>query len=166
MFFFFAHLDKADAYAKEGYKWSSPSSLSYYFGSGTSSYNQGVWNNAVSSWNATSTPVYFSHSEGVIELYQVNDAYTDADGNSTVYYNSSTHLITSSKSWVNSYYVYSYSSTKEQSVAAHELGHVLGLADLSSSAYALMNGYTGDRYDSYGIYKPQSDDVNGVNAIY
>jgi hypothetical protein len=29
-----------------------------------------------------------------------------------------------------------------------------------------MNPYTSERYDVYGIYEPQQDDLNGVNALY
>lgn len=29
-----------------------------------------------------------------------------------------------------------------------------------------MNQYTNLRYDTYGIYTPQQDDINGINAMY
>ena len=45
----------------------------------------------------------------------------------------------------------------------HELGHVLGLQDYSG-AY-IMNP-TDWIYTSLGIFEPQTDDINGVDAIY
>lgn len=54
-----------------------------------------------------------------------------------------------------------YSAAKRQGVAAHELGHALGLAHNGSSAAILMYPY-----DSRTVTTPQSDDKAGVNAIY
>lgn len=59
-----------------------------------------------------------------------------------------------------------YATNKAVSVATHELGHVLGLGDLYGSYQSLMNGYTSTRYDSYGIYTPQQDDLDGINVLY
>lgn len=50
-----------------------------------------------------------------------------------------------------------------QEVMCHELGHVLGLQDYSG-AY-IMNP-TDWIYTSLGIFEPQTDDINGVDAIY
>ncbi|QDA25773.1 matrixin family metalloprotease [Paenibacillus polymyxa] len=58
-----------------------------------------------------------------------------------------------------------YSSQKAQSVAAHELGHVLGLDEGFSKC--LMYPTTPQRYDNWGIYTPQpSEDVFGINDLY
>ena len=53
---------------------------------------------------------------------------------------------------------------KRKSVAAHEIGHLLGLNHVNIRA--LMYDNTSGRYDSYNISTPQQDDINGVNAIY
>ncbi len=66
---------------------------------------------------------------------------------------------------VNHFYVLNYSADKKQSVFAHEVGHALGLADVYSGA-RLMHGITSERYDTYGVYRPQTDDIDGVNAMY
>ena len=55
-----------------------------------------------------------------------------------------------------------------QSVAVHEFGHCLGLAD-NNSTRTIMNGYTfgtGSRYEGYGIILPTTDDENGINNLY
>lgn len=48
-----------------------------------------------------------------------------------------------------------------RSTAAHELGHAIGLDDLSSG-----NSLMSHSRDRSLIYTPQSDDLQGVNAIY
>lgn len=66
--------------------------------------------------------------------------------------------------FVNRYYTDDYELNKRRSVMGHELGHMLGLAHETGAV--LMNGYTSQRYDTYGVYTPQTDDVNGINALY
>ena len=56
----------------------------------------------------------------------------------------------------------SKSSNYRQSVLVHELGHALSLADNPPTSLSIMR-YDRDREL---IYVPQTDDINGVNAIY
>jgi len=77
---------------------------------------------------------------------------------------------TSQNSEMNRCYSSVASTGQNQSVAAHELGHMIALdhnfTKSPCSAVALMNPYTSQRYGSRGINKPTTDDTNGVNSIY
>ena len=65
----------------------------------------------------------------------------------------------------------SYGANKKRSVIAHEFGHALGLAHSGGPNSAcgtmhLMNPATYDRFTRCGVYTPQTDDINGTNAMY
>lgn len=68
--------------------------------------------------------------------------------------------------YLNTFYTFNYGQGRIQSVCAHEIGHQLGLGDVSGGACVLMNGVTSTRYGTCGVYTPQTDDINGVNAQY
>ena len=80
------------------------------------------------------------------------------------------------KLWLNTHFTSGYVANKVRSVAAHEIGHYLGLAHRSGSIcvngtpptgdVTLMNPYTSTRYTACGVYTPIVDDRNGVNYLY
>lgn len=63
---------------------------------------------------------------------------------------------------VNQYSVTGKSWNFQVSVAGHELGHGLGLADENTVSPALMN----QNRNRDTIVNPQADDLNGTNALY
>jgi hypothetical protein len=64
---------------------------------------------------------------------------------------------------LNYYWTSSYSQSVVNALAAHEIGHGLGLADIN--ACTLMQPSTPQRI-ACGVYGPTQDDKNGVNAQY
>jgi hypothetical protein len=64
---------------------------------------------------------------------------------------------------LNYYWTSTYSQPVINGLAAHEIGHGLGLADIG--ACVLMEESTPVR-SFCGVYGPQQDDKNGVNAQY
>ncbi|WP_172200960.1 M57 family metalloprotease [Saccharibacillus qingshengii] len=126
-----------------------------------------VWNNAVNNWNYKTNLIKFTNggTSGKVSLSTVYNSSIDSDGRATTYFDASKNAY-GGFSWLNTYHTSKYTAAKTESVATHELGHILGLADLSSGYASLMNGYTSARYDTFGIYTPQKDDVDGITFIY
>lgn len=141
-FLSFANLSDAYTFYGQGNVW--PSSVRNNLTYARDGQADAIWNSGVVNWNNKTSKVKFVNGfgGGYVVLYTVNKQ-TDQDGYCTV-----------------------YATNKAVSVATHELGHVLGLGDLYGSYPSLMNGHTNTRYDNYGIYTPQQDDLDGINVLY
>ncbi|APO48533.1 hypothetical protein BS614_30910 (plasmid) [Paenibacillus xylanexedens] len=158
--------DVTHAWVPTGAKWSTNqvSKLSYNK-TGSSSVND-IWNEAIFNWNQQSTKPNFSTqttSSPNVEFQGVHISNTDSDGKAQ-WYTDSNGTTYHSFAWINTYFTSGYSSLKARSVASHEIGHVLGLSH--ASGCVLMSDNTPTRYDTCGVYTPQSDDLNGINALY
>ncbi|TES83910.1 MAG: matrixin family metalloprotease [Hadesarchaea archaeon] len=125
---------------------------------------------AMQSWNDASTPAYFVRVMYWQGLYVNSVAVYEPE----VAWLGMTSIVPSPYEYpyeyadvkLNLYYVSDFSSEKTQALAAHEYGHVLGLAHELSSPRVLMYPYLNVFYGIYGVYTPQQDDINGVNDLY
>jgi hypothetical protein len=163
----------ASAYYLEGPYWSGQPATgccanlylqyaaSMYLGDST------VYDNGRAAWNQTSSAnIYFwTASSSSIYATDQNNSSASWDGRTTYYY--SGRYFTSATVELNYYYfsTYNYPAGKKQGVAVHELGHVAGLAH-NPSGCVIMTPYTSTRWETCGISTPQTDDVNGINALY
>lgn len=123
------------------------------------------WSDARNAWN--SSPAFIDFYVSSTTHITTSDTYNSSvrwDG-LTTYYSSTGKYFDWATAELNYYYTQNYSRREIQSVAAHELGHVAGLGDLSSGCI-LMNLYTAVRWGQCGVNTPQSDDVNGIDALY
>jgi hypothetical protein len=123
---------------------------------------------AETSWDNTQTPLssyttIYQWQAKVFFLLQYAPDQT-WDGIAYLYPSTTSNPYTGGNTRLNTYYIQKYPAAKVQCVQAHEFGHILGLAHETGAV--LMNPYSDQRYDTYGIYTPQQDDVDGVNAIY
>ena len=120
--------------------WSSSAAYVIFYTSNVPNIYAGDTNNSSVGWDGLTTYSSYTGSNGV------------------KYFNNGT-IVT-----LNYHYTQNYSANEAQSVAVHEFGHALGLAH--SSTCVIMNGSTYTRYVTCGVYIPQYDDDNGVNALY
>lgn len=138
------------------------------------SYDETGFLNGIDAWNWSPAPVVFVSGTSGIALYDTNAGNSGWDGYeteaaSTFYCQNPSGYDQFAHAWaeLNYYYTSGYyksgSSGAIQSVAAHELGHAIGLGH--SSSQTLMAPNT-DRYWTYGINTPQQDDINGANYLY
>ena len=176
----FSGLHTPSAFANftiEGDYWPNNFTIRYIKDPMTSKDSTG-FNNGIGAWNGdTNAPVFFitSGSGSYVELWDQNNGSNGLDGyswqNQTQYFGCThngvdLHIITYAAAYLNTYYTNQsrYNTGAVQSVAAHELGHDVGLGH-DPNAYQLMY-YSTDRYWLHGIDTPQSDDNAGTQYIY
>jgi len=135
-----------------------------------------AFQNGLNAWNNSPAPVIFVSGSATnqVEMRDENDGNSGYDGYTN--YNTSSRCNHSGYSIVvyawavlNTYFTNGYSGPETQSVAAHELGHTIGLGDVTTNTNGtrqLMYYYTPTRWGQWGINTPQTDDVNGIKAIY
>lgn len=131
---------------------------------GGSSASKTAWTSGISDWNNASAGVSLSTTSGsgTATLGDANDSSVSWDG-ITYYSWDNNNIVTDVSAYLNVAYTGNYDSTKRKGVAAHEIGHVLGLDHTNSCV--LMNPTTPARTNC-GVSTPQSDDINGVSSLY
>lgn len=147
-------------------RWASVDPL--YFGLDSSSGDSdAAWDQSAANWTNAGTPVYLVNDDWAYDVY-LSDTYDSSafwDGimptNERIVY---LGTIQTASGYLNTYYTASYATNKRISATGHELGHIIVLGH--SSGAVLMNYSTSSRYDTYGVYTPQTDDINGVNYYY
>ncbi|MHA6531933.1 M57 family metalloprotease [Paenibacillus sp. BAC0078] len=159
-----------DAYVLKPYHWSksagSTQTVQFKYSTSNSTY-RATFNTAVSDWNSRQSKIYYSLSD--LNASAVNTVGTEyiADqshyGITHVSYSVSSGLIYTAEVLINigNSDVVNKSNTR-RSAANHELGHALGLDHTTPPVLSVMNSSR----DRETVYTPQTDDINGVNAIY
>lgn len=164
----------AFAYSLEGPRWSSQRSsgccatFNLQYASAFYSGDRAGYDNARSAWNGSPANVLFNSGSSSITADDTNNSSVGWDG-ITNYHWSACGFLWLSKCFDYAHVLLNYSYTSHDSantikgIAAHELGHAIGLGH--TNGCVLMTPYTSTR-NSCGIYGPVSDDVNGVNSLY
>lgn len=165
----------SSAYTLNDKYWPSNYDIQYIKSSMTGKDSAG-FSNAINAWNASAAPIYFvPRSNGnYVDLFDQNDGNSGTDGYSYEYTGSfgcnvqgiTAYIITGAGAYVNTYYTNQsyYSNGAVQSVAAHELGHVVGLGHDPNENQLMY--YSTNRWFNDGIDTPQSDEIAGTNALY
>lgn len=119
-----------------------------------------AWEDAIDDWNDACSANFYYSSGAISELNSMHDdddellgwtyTYPNTDGSVAYFFG-----------YLNAWSPYIGQTNVARSSANHELGHVLGLDELYSGR-AIMNLHR----DRTSIYLPQTDDLNGIAAIY
>lgn len=156
----------ASAYSLCGWELEQPQ-INCYYDNWVASEAKTAALAAEKAWQRAVSSVEFG-SQGTLVIFA--DCYrTDVgwDGLTSISHDPGSIYITNAIISLNSAKTTTWNSASAlQSVAVHELGHVLGLDDLYDGSKAIMNGYTEQRYWKYNLTTPQPDDINGVNYLY
>lgn len=152
----------ANAYSLNGRKLPSKS-FAYKWGdnlSESSSVIGDAFRSATGDWySAVSINLFYTTAaKSTFNSYHVSSS--SEYGYTTTYFNTSTGIVNYYEAYVNGSNSNITKNNVARSVAVHELGHPMGLADLQSGT-AVMN----QQRNRENIYIPQTDDKNGISAI-
>ena len=156
------------AYKYTGYKWSN-TNVAYYYENYNTARGKKYLQIGAQAWNDTDVTLSKKSSYNIL-CSEINKPDVEWDGVTRL------EGIDKTKKLYLDLVMYINTGIKEtwnndgalESVAVHEFGHCLGLAD-NNSTRTIMNGYTfgtGSRYEGYGIILPTTDDENGINNLY
>lgn len=121
-----------------------------------------AWSNGIAAWNNSPALILFDQpSSYKVGLADIDDAGNSSDGLTTYYYLFG--YFTSMSAWLNYHWIESYPLSKSQGGAAHELGHIAGLDHTNGCVLMVPDSPT---RASCGISTPQTDDRNGIAAMY
>jgi hypothetical protein len=151
----------SQAYNYFSYKWYGVGGLTYKWGSNLqgSSISRTAFEYAVSDWNATPTPVLLTNdatsqntlnTENIQDSNLYGDCVVNYSGTSINYFTAMINVGNPNTS----------NTTIARSAGSHEIGHGLGL-DHSTSPSIMNTGR-----DRSLTYKPQQDDITGINNRY
>lgn len=162
------------AYHLEGPRWSSQRSsgccATFYvqYSSAFYSGDKAGFDNGRAAWNGSPANVLFYSGSSSITVDDTNNSSVGWDGITNWHWSSCGFLwqdecFDYAHVLLNYHFTQNDSASTIKGIAAHELGHAIGLAH--TNGCVLMTPYTSTR-NSCGIYTPTSDDVNGVNSLY
>jgi hypothetical protein len=162
LFLVLVMISDASAYSPLGMKRARITSIGYSTDSSMDSTSKSSLKNAISMWENTPTNTSIKFSENSTYTANFTSQYFGTTGwSGQTQNNGSNGIISLSYIRLNKSYTDSYQSYERDGVWAHEIGHALGLDDITN-VYALMHYRDTDRK----AWSPSQDEINGINYLY
>ncbi|MCI9151574.1 MAG: hypothetical protein HFI42_13990 [Lachnospiraceae bacterium] len=147
-----------------GYLWPSRTITYSYSRSESSNFRNAVTASA-NAWSSKTIINYSYDSSGNGKVYAMEQYVTGVAWAGTCTPHKSGGFIDSAVATINSYYTSTYEYNKVRSVICHELGHALGMDEDWVNKKSIMWPNVSN-YDNYGIYVPQTVDINYIYGGY
>lgn len=160
--FFFSSVNVAEAYIKEGWKFTNKVTT-YKWGdrlTTSGSIIRNGWEAGDAAWYNASSFNFLENSMSVNVLNSWVESSSSYYGRMTTYFDSSTKIVSRIAGDINAGNTNITTANVAKSTAVHELGHAIGIAH--NSGTSIMNSSR----NRATMHVPQTDDKNGVNAIY
>lgn len=160
----------ANAYTLSGIRWINNYSIPYQIDAMGQPKDTTAANFGIGVWDSSPAPVLFSRGTPGVEMYDEDDGANNTPGwhypitKTGQFCKNGDKIFDEAFIVLNTYYTSKYIQGKVDEVAAHELGHGIGLDHVNDQRQLMY--YNTSNYDKYGINTPQSDDINGAKAIY